>query len=103
MSDFVRVGTVAEFRRGHGRAVVVDGVRVAVFRTSAGFVAVGDRCAHMGASLADGRLDGDRVECSWHAWAYDVRTGRCDRKSWASVPVYDVKVEGDAVFLRPRP
>src|SRR6185436_11326413 len=78
--------------------------RVAVFRTPRGFLAFTDACPHMGASLADGRLVGDHVECVWHGWKYDVRTGENDFKKWACLTVYTVKVEGqDVLLLRPDP
>ncbi len=100
MGDFVKVGDVDDFRGGRGRAVSLDGVGVAIFKTRAGFVAFTDACPHMGASLADGRLTGNKVECAWHGWTYDVRTGECETKEWACLRVYEVKVEGREVLLR---
>ena len=100
MGDFVKVGHVKDFREGRGRAVSLDGVQVAVFKTGEDFVAFSDACLHMGASLADGRLTGHHVECAWHGWSYDVRTGQCDTKDWACIEVYEVKAEGSEVLLR---
>lgn len=102
MSEFVKVAEVRQFTKGRGRVVSVDGVKVAVFWTGARFLAVGDKCAHMGASLADGKVEGNAVVCSWHGWAYDVDTGKSSARPWACTPVYDVKVEGDAVMVRKR-
>lgn len=100
MGEFVKVGTVGEFREGRGRAIVLDGAPVAVFRTPSGFVAIADTCPHMGASLADGRLEGDQVECAWHEWRFDVRSGKSTMREWACVRVYEVRVEGDDVLIR---
>ena len=100
MSEFVKVGQVQQFRKGRGRAVDVGGVKVAVFWTGERFLAVGDKCAHMGASLADGTIEDGKVVCSWHGWAYDVETGQSTARPWACTPVYDVKVEGDDVLVR---
>lgn len=102
MSDFVSIGRASEFREGRGRLVEVNGVKVAVFRTRRGFVAFSDACPHMGASLAAGRLleAGTLVECSWHRWRYDTRTGVNPAKPWARVTVYEVRLEGDEIFLR---
>ena len=100
MAEFVKVGEVRQFREGRGRAVDLDGTRVAIFRMADGFVAFSDACLHMGASLAEGKLEGGRVTCAWHGWEYDVRTGQSDRKDWACLAVYEVKVEGQDVLLR---
>lgn len=104
MAEFVKVGELKDFQGSRGRAVDLGGVRVAVFRSGGSFVAFTDACPHMGASLADGRLQGDHVECAWHGWRYDVRTGQNDFKKWACLTVYTVKVEGeDVLLLRPDP
>ena len=62
--------------------------------------AVRDRCPHMGASLAEGTLVRGRVRCSWHGWEFDLETGRCDRKDWAGLPVYEIRIDGDDVWVR---
>jgi len=42
--------------------------------------AVGRRCRHLGADLAEGTLDeAGCLVCPWHAATYDVRTGRMTR------------------------
>ena len=33
------------------------------------------RCAHRGALMADGHIDGDNIICGLHNWDYDYRTG----------------------------
>ena len=104
MDDLVRVAKVSDFRFRRGRTVDFDGKKVAVFRTSEGWVAVSDACPHMGASLADGRGVDGKVECSWHHWKFDLRTGKSAWKDWACVTVYAVRVHVDEVFLeRPAP
>ncbi len=101
MGDFVKVGELKDFREGgRGRVVDLDGAKVAVFRTADGFVAFTDACCHMGASLADGMLRDNQIECGWHGWRYDVRTGRNDEREWACLTVYEVKVDGQDVLLR---
>lgn len=99
MAGFMKVGRVEEFSDGRGRAVSVDGKTVAVFRRGERFFAVGDRCPHMGASLADGEIVEDEVQCSWHGWRFHLGTGRSQAKEWACVPVYEVRVEGGDVLV----
>ena len=80
----------------------MDGVRIAVLRDGDRFVAVADACPHMGASLADGRVEGGAVVCAWHGWRYDTATGRGlpPSRPWACVRVHEVRVEGDRVLVR---
>jgi len=96
---WVRVGEAAQWTRGRGRRIEVDGEPVAVFWDGARWIAVDDTCPHMGASLADGRLFGGELQCSWHEWRYDTATGQCPVRPWARVRVWPVRVESGAVWL----
>ena len=82
----------------------LDGRRIAVFWDGATWTAVDDTCPHMGASLADGRLYGDELQCSWHDWRYNRTTGQCPVREWARVRVHPVRIEDGGVWLeRPEP
>ena len=98
---YVLAGRVDEFREGRGRSVKIAGVDVAVFRVGERFFALEDACPHMGASLADGKLFDGCVECHWHHWKFDLRTGQGDQRSWARAAVYDLRVVDDGVWLKP--
>lgn len=97
------VGPADSFREGHARVVLVDDVRVAVFRLEAGWYALKDACPHMGSSLAQGRIQGDRVACRWHDWNFDLATGESDSKRKACARVYALRLNGGHVWLKPPP
>ena len=99
MGDLVPVAKVSDFRIRRGRTVDFEGKKVAVHRTSSGWVAVSDACPHMGASLAEGKIVDGKIECAWHGWKFDLRTGKNAFKEWACVTVYAVHVRGEQVFL----
>ena len=71
----MRVGALDEIPDGAGRAFVIDGIKIAVFRTGAKVRAIGDVCTHLGASLAEGRLFGENVACPWHGAQFSLDTG----------------------------
>jgi len=101
MREFLKVGRVEEFREGRGRAVKVDGVAVAVFRVGERIFALRDACPHMGASLAEGKPEGMQVECHWHHWRFDLESGCSTEREWACAAVYEVRLDGGDVWLRP--
>ena len=105
MSDYVRIGTLDDFREGRGRAVPVGDDRVAVFKVDGRIHAMSDKCPHMAASLADGRILDGRVECHMHEWTFDLVTGEGSRKDkpWACARIYQVKISGREVFVRRPP
>lgn len=76
-----RTLTVGEFHNiqpGAGATVdLPDGDQLAVFNVNGEYYAIENFCPHKGAPLSEGRLCGHIVECSWHGWEFDVRTGEC--------------------------
>ncbi|MDH3785571.1 MAG: Rieske 2Fe-2S domain-containing protein, partial [Acidobacteriota bacterium] len=101
MNEWVDVGPVDEFPAGRGRAVDVDGTRVAVFRMPDGWYAIRDACPHSGASLADGKLKGLMVTCFWHGWQFHIGTGKTPDHSNFCARVYGIGVAEGRVRLRP--
>lgn len=61
--------------------------------------ALNDICTHQEASLSDGEIVGDELECPLHGGAFEIRTGMP-----ASFPVvvpaetYDVRVDGEIIY-----
>lgn len=67
----------SELRRGHTRAVSLAGRELVLYRGQDGAVRALDAyCAHMGAHLATGRVEGNTLRCFFHRWRYDG-AGRC--------------------------
>lgn len=105
-TPYIKVGTIDRLRklgRGTSRIYSCDGVDVAVFQMKPGYIAVADACPHMGASMGrGGRLRNGTLECSWHNWIFDVKTGESPEKAGCLLDIYDVKVEGNDLYLRLR-
>src|SRR2546426_10601990 len=53
-AEFVRVAATDEIPPGTGKAVMVDGQRIALFNVNGTFYAIDDTCTHEEASLAAG-------------------------------------------------
>ncbi|HXE56575.1 MAG TPA: Rieske (2Fe-2S) protein [Gemmatimonadales bacterium] len=86
------------------KLVEVDGGRIVVGRTEAGYVACEDRCTSRGGSLADGVLARGTVQClrcPRHGSRFDVGTGTV-RAGPAEQPIatYPVAIRGDDVIVR---
>ena len=104
MTDSVRVGSLDDLPRGRGVRVEWDDHRVALFRIGGDVYAIGDRCSHAEASLAEGEVFGEEVECPRHGAEFDLRTGEPGSlPATAPVPVYDVAVRDGDVYLTPPP
>ncbi|HLG51078.1 MAG TPA: non-heme iron oxygenase ferredoxin subunit [Chloroflexota bacterium] len=64
-----------EVPAGEGRYFEVEGEPIAVFHVDGQYYAISDICTHEEASLAEGDLDGEIVECALHGARFNVRTG----------------------------
>jgi uncharacterized membrane protein/nitrite reductase/ring-hydroxylating ferredoxin subunit len=49
--------------------------RIVIARTETGIVAFDDHCSHRGASLADGVMICETVQCPWHGSQFNVKNG----------------------------
>jgi 3-phenylpropionate/trans-cinnamate dioxygenase ferredoxin subunit len=90
------VASVHEIPPGERKLVEVNGRAIVVFNIGGDFVALANRCPHEGGDLSRGHLtalvtsrepgvyersrEGEILRCPWHAWEFDLRTGRaiCD-------------------------
>jgi nitrite reductase (NADH) small subunit/3-phenylpropionate/trans-cinnamate dioxygenase ferredoxin subunit len=75
MPEYHTVAKVGSIPEGEGRAFAVAGRMIAVFLRNGEYLAINDLCPHMGASLAEGYLEGECVTCPWHAWRFSIRDG----------------------------
>ncbi|MBY0338806.1 MAG: Rieske (2Fe-2S) protein [Acetobacteraceae bacterium] len=86
------VAPVAAIPPGGRHVAELGGKRIVVFNLDGEFFALADRCPHQGGPLSKGpvmglvesacpgeyRYDrrGEIIRCPWHAWEFDIRTGR---------------------------
>jgi nitrite reductase (NADH) small subunit len=98
MSD-ISLGPAHEIPVGQGRAFVVDGRQIAVFRLRDGSVrAVDAMCPHRGGPLSDGIADGRVVICPLHSYTYDLVTGAEVANGGAAVQAYPVHVDDSGMI-----
>ncbi len=96
----VRICTAGELPDpGELREITVDGKSICLANDAGVYAAIDNICPHRGGPLAEGTLEGGKVLCPWHAWAFDLKTGQGepDRSSW--VDVYPLHIEGESVLV----
>ena len=103
MPRFVPVARVEQIPPGTAKAFAVGDYEVALFNVAGEFYAIENTCPHQGGPLVDGWLDGAIVTCPWHAWCFDVRTGKMTLGEYATVDVFDVQVVDSTVSISSEP
>ncbi len=116
MSEYIEIPGVGDMRSGELRQADVDGHELLVARDGDRFYVADNRCPHLGGRLSKGALDGTIVTCHLHHSQFDLSDGRVVRwTDWSGavltiaelarhprpLRIYEVKVEGDAVFVGP--
>jgi 3-phenylpropionate/trans-cinnamate dioxygenase ferredoxin subunit len=76
-------------------------VRVALVRAEDGsWHAIGDECSHGQVSLAEGDVEGCRLECWLHGSQFDLVTGEpMQLPATKPVPIYPVTFDGEQVLV----
>lgn len=97
---FVKVASVHDLAPGHGKLVIAHGKPIALFNVDGEFYAINYICPHMGGPLGEGKfVEKFVVECPWHKWTFDVRSGLPDHEDGHSVAAYEVMVEGEDLLV----
>jgi len=89
----VNLGPVEFIPLGEGRAYRIGNITVAVFRQRDGkLFATQSHCPHRQGPLADGIVGAGTVICPFHAWKFDLATGRCaaENVTLRTYPAYDL-------------
>lgn len=75
MTQWIPVAAVADVPEGGTLAVAVEGEAVCLYNLGGRVYATQDTCTHEHASLAEGYIDGDCIECPLHQALFHIPTG----------------------------
>jgi len=100
VSQWIKVAFVEDVEPGAGFHVEIDDESVALWTVEGEFYATSDTCSHEEATLTEGDLWDNLIECPLHGAQFDVRTGE-PRTLPAVLPIatYPVRVDGDALYI----
>lgn len=103
MSEFVKVGFLDELPPGRMKGVRVGDEEIALYNVGGRIHATRDVCTHQYYPLSKGELRGRVITCALHQWRYDVTTGANLERPEIHVRRYEVKVDGNDIYVRPDP
>ena len=101
-AGFVKVAQLDDLSPGQMMMVEVGDDRILLANVEGNVHAIEDICSHAYASLSEGDLNGDEVECPLHGSAFNLITGEAmTPPADESVKVYELRIEGQDILLGP--
>jgi len=101
--DFYKVCCVADIIEGRAKMFCINEERIAVFKTQGKLFAVSNVCKHQNGPLGEGKVVDGCITCPWHGYQYLPRNGQSPPPFTEKVSTYDVKIDGNDVWLNPTP
>jgi len=81
-------------------AIEVDGTPVCVVKVADEVFAVADNCTHSEASLSEGEVTGNKIECWLHGAEFDLKTGKAlTPPATESLKTFNVKRNGNQLTI----
>jgi NAD(P)H-dependent nitrite reductase small subunit len=100
MAEFRTVARVEELPPVGGKEVIIEGVRVCLFKQGNDVYATDAMCPHKQVPLAVGWVENGSVTCAMHGWEFDLKSGACRNIPGAAVRTFEVKVEDGEVKVK---
>ena len=85
---------------GKMMGVEANGKAILLANVKGEYFAMGNICTHMGCTISDGTLRGNRVQCPCHGSTFDITTGAVVRGPAAlPEPSYKLRIDGEQIFV----
>lgn len=95
-----KVATKDEIPDGEMKIVELEDQEIVVANVGGKFVAFQNECTHRQGPLGEGIIEGNVVECPWHAGQFNVETGEVVSSPPDSpIKMFPVQVEGDDISI----
>ena len=95
-----QVSAVDQIPEGKTRYIDCDGRSLFIYRNNGEFNIYDSRCPHQVTDIPHLALEGFRLTCPKHHWAFDIRTGKCIDIGDRPLRRFEAKVEQDKLYAR---
>jgi nitrite reductase/ring-hydroxylating ferredoxin subunit len=100
MTVLVKICSTSEVADNSVKSFEVGSNVIAVYNLGGTFYATDNECTHGAASLADGMLEDNIIECSLHFGAFNVKTGEAvQAPCFTALRTYKIVVQDGQVMV----
>ncbi len=98
---WIHAATLADIPGDEPLQVRLEGQLIALYAVEGNFYATQDTCTHAKASLAEGFMDGDCIECPLHEARFHIPSGKLlSGPSCDPLKVFPTKVDSGILWLK---
>ncbi|WP_439589152.1 non-heme iron oxygenase ferredoxin subunit [Hydrogenophaga sp.] len=99
--SWIQIASADKLTEGSMLEVSCNDRTYCLYRVEGNIYATDAQCTHGNASLSDGFIIGDEVECPFHQGLFHIPTGRATGAPCTEdLRTYPVRVEGDVVSVQ---
>jgi nitrite reductase (NADH) small subunit len=100
MPTFTKLATESELPPAdEAKEFPCGGKTMCIANVNGTYSAMDNVCLHRGGPLGQGMIEGGKVVCPWHGWAWDPKTGVSTQNPSMKVAVYPMKIEAGDVLI----
>jgi 3-phenylpropionate/trans-cinnamate dioxygenase ferredoxin subunit len=89
----------SDLREADIGVAVPHGISIVLIKKNGRVYALRNRCAHMGCTLAGGRLDGYTLQCPCHEWRFDITSGEFVDAREIRIPTYNCRSHEGKIWI----
>jgi len=94
------VAAVNEVKDGEVSYFNVDGRSLFIYREKEQFAVYDSRCPHQVTNIPHLALEGSRLTCPKHQWAFDIKSGKCIEKGNRPLKRFEAKIDNGRLLAR---
>lgn len=103
--QWIKVAVQSDFAEDMGACIKVGDLQIAVFNLHQQWYAVDNLCPHQRQQVLARGIVGDsqgepKVACPLHKRSFSLQTGQCLNDGQPPIHVYDIKCEGQDVYIK---
>lgn len=100
MSERVLLCKLADLpAEGEAKEFTVGNRTLCVARVNGELAALDNVCLHRGGPIGQGTIEGGKIVCPWHGWAFDPKSGEAVHSALAKLQTFAIAIEGEHVFV----
>ncbi|RYD47729.1 MAG: DUF2231 domain-containing protein [Verrucomicrobiaceae bacterium] len=99
--EFTAIFPEGELPENEPHRAEINGVGILLVKQRGRIFAIGERCAHMGGPLAEGKLEDGTIRCPWHGSRFRLEDGKVvEGPSAYSQPCFETRVRDGQIEVR---